>query len=846
MTAHRRLVLELAILTTAAAFAGCDRSRDNAASAPKPGAGARAVGTAKADAAPKVEPKRSRLLLEPGRFALDLNEAGVQFAVRVPSDKVGGGLFDVTEKATWKVEPATVAVIDQGGYLRPLRAGAAKVAVTYQGETATAAVEIADPGLALDFAQDVAPLLTNAGCNTGGCHGRADGQNGFHLSLFGYDPEWDFAAITRQGGGRRLDRLAPAQSLFLQKAVGRQGHGGGQRIVPGSREYQTLIGWLNSGAPEKTGKTHGKVAEIALSPASIQLAEPGPIQFRVTAKFADGHERDVTRLTAFRTLDDTALSIEANGAAKLSRRSEVDLVARYQSKVVSARPATLINPDLKFDYKSVTRRNFIDDELLKRLEALKVPPSPPASDAGFYRRVSLDLVGRQPDPQAIREFLADTDAEKRVKLVDRLIADRDFMKFWRIKVGDLLQITSVRFPQGSGRYLVWVQESLVENKPWDKFVRELMTALGDPADRDGGPVNYALDGIDAKTSAEQTAQRFLALRIRCAQCHDHPFDIWTQDDYFGLAACFAKVGRGGPAPAGAMMNRLLIKVDPNGTVEHLRTKAPAQPRLLDGSPVAVKPEEDPRKVLADWMTSPQNPYFARATANWVWAQFFGKGIADPADDLGKSNPPIHPELLDKLAEHFVAHHFDLRELIRTIATSEAYGWSSATVPGNDRDTRFFSHQLPRPLNAYQMADALAEVTNVPNRFGNAVRRAIEVNDPATPSAILDTFGRCSRINGCAAVSNPTLSLRQALLLVGGDVVENKVSNLNGYLANLLDLTKSPPDIVENLYLRSLCRPPTEKELEYWSGELKAAKSMRDAAEDLFWALINSREFSFNH
>jgi hypothetical protein len=297
-----------------------------------------------------------------------------------------------------------------------------------------------------------------------------------------------------------------------------------------------------------------------------------------------------------------------------------------------------------------------------------------------------------------------------------------------------------------------------------------------------------------------------------------------------------------------MMARAKIRIEPEGTVEHLRTKKPAEPRLLTRAPIKVGPNDDPRKVLADWMTAPDNPFFARAMANWTWAQLFGKGIADPPDDLSRSNPPVHPELLDALAKHFVAHKYDVRDLIRTIATSEAYAMSSATVPGNASDNRLFSHQMPRPLTAHQMADALAQATDVVNRFANqpAGKRAIEVADPAVASPILETFGRCTRQNGCASVQSPALSLRQALLLIGGDVVEGKVTHPNGYLANLLELKPTPEEIVENLYLRALCRPPSPEESSRWTAELKLSESPREAAEDLFWALLNSREFAFNH
>jgi hypothetical protein len=449
----------------------------------------------------------------------------------------------------------------------------------------------------------------------------------------------------------------------------------------------------------------------------------------------------------------------------------------------------------------------------------------------------------------------DTDPEKRLKLVDKLLQDRLFVKFWKIKLGDLLQISQQRFGNGSGLYETWLEKSLASNTPWDEMVRQLLTSLGNPTDPStGGPVNYAIDGEDAKVKAELAAQRFLGQRFRCAQCHDHPFDVWTQDDYYGLAAFFAKVERPAPGPNG-MTGSNEVRVNPAGFVEHLRTKQKAEPRLLDGSSLPpLKPEDDPRKPLADWITRPDNPFFARAMANWAWAQFFGRGIAEPADDLSRSNPPVHPELLDALARDFTSHKYDLRHLIRTIATSEIYGLSSQAVPGNEHDRRLFSHQIPRPLTAHQMADALAQATDTENRFdisrgggGRMVaRKAVEISDPTIPSVLLDTFGRCARANGCSPVPTPTLSLRQSLLLIGGNVIDDRILRFDGYLASLLEFETDPQSIVENLYLRTLCRWPTEEEKKHWGEELGRASSLREASEDLFWALLNSREFAFNH
>jgi hypothetical protein len=791
--------------------------------------------------------------VSPAKATIEPSDPGLQLLVEGPGEHAGRR--DWTGEMHWETSPQGIVSVDSDGYVRPLKAGEAIVRGRAGEHVVETTITVADrTSRGWEFANDVAPLLTRLGCNTGGCHGKADGQNGFHLSLFGYDPAGDYQAIVRGESGRRLDPFDPRRSLILAKATGRVPHGGGQRVAPGSEAEKLLLAWLKDGAPERSGDGHGSFTRLVVEPGDALLDGPGQRQLRVMAEYGDGHRRDVTRLASFRVNDDSVADVDAKGNARLLRRGEADLVVRYQSKVVATRLATLINPDLSFDFGALPRDNVVDEELFKRLEALRVPPSPLASDAAFLRRVKLDLTGEQPDPTEIRQFLDDTDQGKRAKKIDEYLKSRDFVFFWLVKLGDMLQISPQRFPNGYGYYQEWLRAKLIENARWDGVVRELMTALGNPNSREGAPVNYALDGPDAKVQAEQTAQRFLGLRMRCAQCHDHPFDVWTQDDYYGLAAFFAKVERSAGMPGG-MAGRLEVKINPEGKVEHLRTKQAAVPRLPDGTTVDLSEDEDPRKALADWMTRPDNPFFAKATANWVWAQLFGKGLADPPDDLSASNPPVHPELLDALARSFVESGYDLRALIRLIATSRAYGLSSATVEGNEHDTRLFSHHVPRPLEAHQMADALAQATGVKDRYrvggdsGQLVdKRAIEISDPTTPSPVLDAFGRCTRQAGCSAVAIPTLSLRQSLLVIGGTVVENKVSHMQGYLARVLEFNPEPADLVENLYLRTVCRKPTPEETEFAVSQLadKKGGDLRDAAEDLFWALLNSREFAFNH
>ena len=827
-------------------LAGCGRQAEVAKLAVRPSSQPKSVVPD-----PPVASRLSLLRMVPPSAAIGPGEAGVQLVVE--SIGPGGEVADRTGSVAWSSIDEQYARVDPGGFVRPTGrdkgyTGPIRITATLGDASTSLEVDIrpAEGVRPWDFAADIEPVLTRHGCNLGGCHGRAEGQAGFHLSFLGYDPAGDLRAIAREAGGRRINPPAAEQSLILLKGGGQVPHGGGPRWRVDSDDYQNIRDWIAAGAPDHIGPPTGKLSGLAIEPADLRLDAPGPRQLRVVARYDDGRTRDVTRLANYRVGDDGAASVDERGLAVLSRRAEVDVVVRYGSQVVSGRLGAVINPGLQTDFAKLPRKNLVDEELYKRLDALKVPPSGPSSDSAYLRRVSLDLTGQIPDPRQVREFLADNSPDKRDALVDRLLKSPDFELFWRVKLGDLLQIANARFGGGTGRYQDWLKAKLRANAPWDAMVRELLTTVGNPDEPETAAAIYALDAVDPKERAELSAQRFLGLRLRCAQCHDHPFDVWTQDDYFGLAAFFAQTGAAAPAGPGMMAERS-VKVDPAGKVVHLRTKTPASMRLPDGTAFEVKPGDDPRKALAAWITGPNNPYFARAAANWAWAQLFGKGIADPADDLSRANPPVHPELLDALARDFVSKKYDLRALIRLIATSNAYGASSATVPGNEHDARLFSHQIPRPLTAHQMADSLARATDVPNVYGAlGRRRAIEVNDPSTPSPILDTFGRCPRTTGCGSVATPSLSLRQALLVIGGDVVDAKVASIKGYLHSLLELEPAPGELTTNLYLRALSRHPTEREKEHWSKMLGESPPNHEAAEDLFWALLNSREFAFNH
>jgi hypothetical protein len=838
---RRRLV---AVLASVLVF-GCGRSAPEEVSPPP-------ISTPWKSTAVAIKAPSVSLVVEPASVHFGPGSGPIQLRAIERSEDRASSVRDLTSEVSWSIDPEGIAVIEDGGLVRPRVAGRATVRASRSGlaPVAVPVVVVGDPdpfasSRPWDFAADIVPVLTRLGCNTGGCHGRAAGQGGFHLSFLGYDPDGDFREISREGEGRRLDPIDPDRSLLVLKATGQIEHGGGPRTAPDSDAARLLTAWVSAGAPRRRGdEAPGRLASIEIEPAAAWLDAPGPIQLRVVARYEGGQVRDVTRLADYQTRDDSTATVDRSGRARLVRRGETDLIVRFGSEVRAVRVATAINPDLAYDWASLPRSNPVDAALFARLERLKVPPSPPADDARFLRRASFDLIGQGPTPAEVRAFLADSSPDKRASLVDSLMKRPEFLRWWELKLGDLLQITSARQP-GAGFYREWLQTRLAANEPWDLAVRELLTATGDPARRGGGAANAAFDGIDGAERAEQIARRFLGLRFRCARCHDHPFDIWTQDDYFGLAAFFAPI-----RTDSAVMGRSEVRIDPSVTVTHLRTGLPATPRLPRGPSVEIAAGTDPRVAFASWLTAPDNPYFARATASWAWSQLFGRGLAEPADDLSVANQPVHPEVIDALASHFVASKYDLRDLVRTIATSHAYSLASTTVPGNQADRRLFSHHLPRPLDAYQMADALAAATDVPNLYASRARgtRAIEVFDPSTASPLLDTLGRCPRTTACGtgAAATPSISLKSTLLLVGGDAVEGKVTHLNGYLSDLLDLDPEPGDVVENLYLRSLARPPTAEEKSAWTAALTAEgpDGLRAAAEDLFWSLLNSREFTF--
>jgi hypothetical protein len=773
---------------------------------------------------------------------------------------------DLTRGCRFEITPPDAGEVSAAGFFVANKPGTVRVRATYEGVDAQTTISVgSQPPPVTDFALDIAPILTKAGCNSGSCHGAAQGKGGLALSLFGYDPESDYRTLTRGLEGRRIDPFVPESSLLLLKPSLTIPHGGGARLPPDSADYARLRDWIAAETPWRD-ESRGLLDRIAVEPADQFLAAaPAEQQLRVIAEYADGTRRDVTRQSLFVSNDPAAVSVGKRGLARLLRRGQADVVVRYANRITTTRLAAPFN-DAKFDYAGVPRRNFIDERVVERLAAMRLPASPRASDAEFLRRVYFDLVGHMPGPalrvddSEIREFLNDTDPDKRHKLIDRLLRHPDFVTFWSLKFGDLLQITTATMGSAANSYQIWLTNQLKPDKDgksasYADVVRTLLLAKGSlKPGRLVAPATYFAAPIEPGEVAEQVARRFMGIRLRCARCHDHPLDVWTQDDYYGLASFFGRLRIETDGPFAQQ-----VKLVDENAVKHLRTGETPRPKYL-GGPQAEPPEDgDPRQLVVDWLLDAENPRFARMAANWVWAHLMGRGLVEPVDDLRETNPPTNPALLDDLARSFRESGYDLRAMIRTICQSEAYQRTSASAPGNEADEQFCSHAAIKLLTAHQMADAIAQVLQVPNGYGaNQAKdkRAIEISDPNVNDYLLDILGRCDRSGGCevGAMARPA-SLKLALHLIIGDTINHKFPRRDSLVnqmaaaareADPADRAKVRTVQIESIYLRTYCRPPTDAETQFWIETLAGYDEPAEALEDMVWAVLNSREFTFNH
>lgn len=785
-------------------------------------------------------PRITELRLEPA--ALTLDGARDERHALVFGKSESGDWIDLTDDATWKIEGAAVA-LRSDGYLAPVKAGRAEARVEAAGLSVSLPIEVksADAG-SVGFVREIMPVMSKVGCNSGTCHGSAKGKNGFKLSLRGYDADYDYRALVDDLSGRRFNRPAPDESLMLRKPLGEVPHEGGALFKPGSDYHRLMRQWIAEGAlPEDHA---ARATSIQIVPAEVNLALPGMSQrVIVVANYADGSTRDVTREAVFSCSQIDIAKTEEDKITGL-RRGEAAVLVRYEGSYATA-PVVIMGDRSGFEWAQPEQFGEIDKLIDAKLKKMKILPAGLCSDADFIRRASLDLIGMPPEPEKARAFLADPapSREKRARLVDDLIASAEFNDYWTNKWADLLQCNSEALGEkGVWVFRQWIHDSISSNKPYDKFVRELLTAQGSAWK--SPEANYYRALREPGKITEDVSQTFLGVRFNCAKCHDHPFERWTQTQYYEFGAFFARLSiKPGTLPGEEIVYR---KYD-GGEVTHPKTgmvMAPLPPfGNIEG---AITDTVDRREKFVGWLTSAENPLFAKAMSNRVWSYFFGRGIIEPVDDIRSSNPPSNPELLDYLTKRFIESEFNVRELMREICASRAYQSSIVGSKWNEDDTVNFSKQTARRLTAEQLLDAISVATGAPTKLPGLPKglRAAQVADGLVEgSDFLKLFGRPKRQSACECERTSSVSLAHALNLINGKTIGDALASPENRIAKLVEQTKDPKQVVEEIYLATLSRPPSEKEIE--AIDLASAPNLAEGAQDLAWALMNSPAFLYN-
>ncbi len=706
----------------------------------------------------------------------------------------------------------------------------------------------------ISFRNQVIPVLTKAGCNSGACHGAAAGKNGFGLTLRGYDPVADYETITRQAGGRRVNKIEPAKSLILLKPTEIVPHMGGTRFKVGSPEYDIISGWIAAGIAGPRD-SDPRLKSLEVSPNDQTLRAGATIPLRVTARFTDGSTADVTRWAKYGSADETVAHVEDDGQVSIKGPGETAVSVSFLTGVALARvrsPYPVSIPDAA--YAPPAGAGTIDDLVLAKLRELHIAPAQVCSDSEFIRRAYLDAAGILPSRAEVEAFLADTAPNKRVTLVDRLLERDEFVDYWAYKWSDVLLVSSRALGKNNVRdFYGWIRAAVKSNTPWDKLVYALTTAVG--RTDENGAANYYLIHRSPIDLAENYTQAFLGLTLTCARCHNHPMEKWTQVDYYGFANLFARVSVKEDASMAGKFDTATVFSTPDGDLLHPRLGVPMAPRALDGKPLPVRSVEDRREYLARWTTSPANTLFSRAIVNRVWANFFGRGLVHPVDDLRFTNPASNEPLFAAVTQQFVREGFDVKALIRHIMTSAAYQRAAATTEQNAKDDRFYSHYLIRRLPAEVILDAFSQVTGVPQTFTgfSTGTRALQLPDTRVDSYFLNVFGRPERVITSAAERMQDPTLPQALHAINGETLNAKLRADDGVIAKLVREGKSDGDLIDELYFTALSRPASRTEREGLLARLASGPiagtdeaSRRARLEDLAWAILTSREFLFNH
>ena len=801
---------------------------------------------------------------EPGpaqsvRIAPNIDGAGVTMRspdarqqLIVTAEHADGILSDLTHAVTFSVEPAGIVSIDETGLATPMGDGQATVTVTSaDGLTATLpiSVENFENQRLINFSNQITPIFTKLGCNSGGCHGKASGQNGFRLSLLGFYPADDYEFLTKEARGRRIFPLAPDSSLLLTKATGESPHGGGQRMEVGSYEYRMLARWISQGLPFGSPEDP-VVTGIECVPEGRVMGRERDQQIAIHALYSDGTIEDVTRMTLYEPNDtELAETTETGVVRTLDLAGEVAVMARYQGQVATFRATVPLGAEIA---NLPPTQNLVDEAVFNKLTVLGIPPSLVCDDATYMRRVHIDITGTLPTEEQVRAFLDNGDPNKRADLVDQLLDSPEYADYFANKWNMVLRNKKRQNQDLRGTYgfYQWIWDSLYENKPYDQFVREIVTASGDA--EYNPPVIWYREVADVNEQVEDVAQLFLGLRIQCARCHHHPFERWSQNDYYGFAAFFSRIGKKNltaGSVAGARERRVFHN-EGAAVATNPRSGDRLTPTGLGSEPFEISNERDPRIYLADWMSESENPFFAPALVNRYWKHFFDRGIVEPEDDMRATNPPSNPELLDGLSQHFVESGFDLKDLVRTICTSSTYQLSSLPNEYNLSDKQNFSRYYPRRLTAESLYDAFHQVTNTTQNFTGLPpgTRATQIRDASTAPYFLKVFGQPQADTACECERSQEANLAQSLHLLNSSEVQGKIANASGRAALLAaDTERSNEDKLRELYRWVYSREPDSEELAIALGHIdKHQDDQKIAWEDIVWALVNTKEFLFNH
>lgn len=792
-----------------------------------------------------AESPRTVLMLTGGATGITLVGPYASSRVLVEERSNGGTVRDVSEGVLLSVADPKIARVTHGT-VWPLRDGSTTLTARKKGLVVQVPLQVRGVAGAKPprFTSEVLPVLTRLGCNQGGCHGAALGKGGFKLSLQGYDPEADYEAITRAAGARRIAPAQPENSLLLRKPTAAVPHRGGKLLDVGSPSYRLLVDWIAGGMPPPIATEPG-VAALEVLPPVRTLAVGQKQNFRVVARFTDGTRRDVSQEAVFSGSDSDVARVTLEGRASVVGKGEAAVLVRYRDLVATASVVSPFGASQRANPPATPSPapGDIDRLINRKLALLGLEASPRCSDSDFLRRVSLDLIGTLPTPVEVRAFLADPNPNKRQKIVEDLLSRPEYVDYWTLQWGDILRGTrNALGEKGLVAFHQWLRNSVARNKPWNHLARELVLAQGSMLD--DGAANYFRASETPETMAETTAQVFLGVRMQCAKCHNHPYERWTQTQYYQLAAFYARVR----TKNGEAADERIVYTVNSGDVAHPRTKQPVVPTALDAAPLPANYEGDRRKALADWLTNPKNPFFAKIIVNRVWKHLMGQGLVEPVDDMRVTNPPTNAALLDWLAKDFVRHGYDLKYLIRTIVASEAYQRSAIPTPRNAADTRYYSHYFFKRLAAEPLLDAVTAATGVAEKFGGypAGLRATALPDTTAQSYFLDLFGRPARNIVCQCERLDAPNLGQILHFMNGKAINARIAAKDGRVAKLIEAKLPDVKLIEELYLSTLSRFPTDDETMEALMSFALAKERQKEAEDLLWALLNSKEFLFNH